>query len=204
MASSEKGAHAAGKGRVCVRSFGDTARSVFASVRSRVERLSLDRAEMMSLNSARAWLSERLDAGAECPCCGQLAKVYKRKLNGAMAYVLLLIARRDGDDWIHVPSYINAHEKRPGVAAAIRGDWAKLVHWGLLEELLGERPDGSTRVGYYRITERGRRFARGKLRVPRHIWIYDGRVLEHKDTETVSIREALGDKFDYSELMKGK
>lgn len=154
-----------------------------------------------TLKDAIEWLAERLSDGAECPCCGQLAKVYKRKLNGAMAYVLLLISRYKGVDWLHVPSYINEQVEDPAVAAAIRGDWAKLTHWGLLEEMPGERPDGSKRVGYYKITEKGLRFARGKLRVPRHIWLYDGRSLDREDEETVSITEAIGDKFDYSELM---
>jgi hypothetical protein len=154
-----------------------------------------------TLLEAQQWLQRGLDDGVECPCCTQLAKVYKRKLNSAMAFVLILIDRRDGGEWIHVPSYINAQVKNPAVAAAIRGDWAKLTHWDLIEELVGERPDGSTRVGYYKITKNGRLFARNKLRVPRHIWLYDGCVIERQDSETVSITEALGDKFNYSELM---
>lgn len=179
---------------------------VLAPTRSTFPRYRKD-PERTTLNAARAWLAARLDDGAQCPCCGQLSKVYKRKLNSAMAYVLILIERAhrvDNDAWIHVPSHINAKVKNPAVAAAIRGDWAKLTHWGLIEELLGQRPDGSTRVGYYRITSDGRRFVRGKSRVSRHIWLYDGRTLHREDDETVSIFEALEDKFDYSELMRGK
>jgi len=161
-------------------------------------------ANRTTLAQAKDWLRARVDVGAACPCCTQFAKVYKRKLNGAMAYVLILVSRYDGSDWIHVPSYINEQTKSPSVAAAVRGDWAKLTHWGLLEELAGERPDGSTRVGYYKITENGRRFTRDQLRVPRHIWIYDGRSLDRKDTETVSIVEVLGKKFNYSELMSAR
>jgi hypothetical protein len=43
-----------------------------------------------------------------------------------------------------------------------------------------------------------------KLRVPKHIWLYDGHTTERQDSETVSIIEALGDKFDYSELMRAR
>ena len=157
-----------------------------------------------TLLEVQQWLQKRLDDGVECPCCTQLAKVYKRKLNGAMAFVLLLISRLKGGEWIHVPSFINAQVRNPAVAAAIRGDWAKLTHWGLIEELLGERPDGSTRVGYYKITRNGRLFVQNKLRVPKHIWLYDGHTTERQDSETVSIIEALGDKFDYSELMRAR
>lgn len=157
-----------------------------------------------TLAQAIEWLEERLDDGVECPCCGQLAKVYKRKLNSAMAFVLLLIHRRKGADWVHVPSYINAKVRNPAVAAAVRGDWAKLTHWGLLDALEGERPDGSKRIGYYKITTKGRRFANNQLKVSKHVWFYNGGSAERVDDEMVSIVDALGDKFDYSELMGAK
>ena len=156
-----------------------------------------------TLAQAIDWLEERMDDGAECPCCGQLAKVYKRKLNSAMAFVLLLIHRRKGTDWVHVPSYINAKVRNPAVAAAVRGDWAKLTHWELLTALEGERPDGSKRIGYYKITTKGRRFAHNQIKVSKHLWFYNGGPTDRVDTETVSIVDALGDQFDYSELMGG-
>jgi len=156
-----------------------------------------------SVADAKAWLRNNVNKGAYCPCCTQLAKVYKRKLNSSMAFVLLLVHRYEGSDWLHVPSYINTQVHHPGVAAAVRGDWAKLTHWGLLEEQPNqERADGSTRVGNYRITANGRAFAQNRIRVPRHIWIYDGHALNRTDGATVSIVEALGDTFNYAELMR--
>jgi hypothetical protein len=155
----------------------------------------------MLLDEARNWLEAGLEDGVECPCCGQLAKIYKRKLHGMMAFVLLLIYRHKGDEWIHVPSLINAKKKSPTVWAGNGGDWSKLLHWGLIEALVAERSDGSTRVGYYKITDKGRLFAQNKIRVPHCVWLYNGQRLDRKDTKTVSIVEALGDKFDYTELM---
>lgn len=160
-----------------------------------------------SLTEAKRWLKDRLPDGAFCPCCEQLAKVYKRKLGSAMAFVLVLVDRHKGDEWIHIPSYINAQSLKPVWAAAVRGggDYAKLIHWGLLERAPNqEREDGSDRAGYYKITSAGRKFVRNKIRVPRHIWFYDGEPLNREDDETVSIGEALGDKFDYSELMAAR
>lgn len=157
-----------------------------------------------TLAQAIDWLEEHLDDGVECPCCGQFAKVYKRKLNGAMAFVLLLIHRRKGTDWVHVPSYINAKVRNPAIAAAVRGDWAKLTHWGLLDALEGERPDGSKRIGYYKITTKGRRFANKQSKVSKHIWFYNREPTDQVDDEMVSIVDALGDKFNYSELMAAK
>lgn len=164
----------------------------------------LDDPKKTTLAEAIDWLDRFIEEGAECPCCEQLAKIYKRKLNSAMAFVLLLLTRRRGDEWIHVPSFINAQVSDPAVAAAIRGDWAKLTHWGLIVALEGERPDGSKRNGYYKITRKGHRFAHNKIKVPKHIWFYNGAPTDHEDDEQVSIVEALGDKFSYSELMAAK
>lgn len=163
-------------------------------------------ARKTTLAEAIDWLEEGLNDGVECPCCGQLAKVYKRKLNSAMGFVLLLLHRRKGDEneWVHVPSFINAKVRNPAVAAAIRGDWAKLVHWGLIDALDGQRADGSKRIGYYRITPKGRRFANNQIKVSKHIWIYNGEPTDDSDEEMVSILDVLGDKFDYTELMQAK
>jgi hypothetical protein len=159
-----------------------------------------------TLEESRAWLRENLDNGAECPCCRQLAKVYRRHLNSSMAYALILIARyferADASEWLHVPSYLNTVGLDPAIAAAIRGDWAKLVHWDLLEPRDAERGDGSTRVGEYRITALGRSFVHGRARVPSHVYIYNGRKLRREEVpDQIDVRQALGKKFDYSEIM---
>lgn len=158
-----------------------------------------------TLAEAIEWVEEHMDDGAECPCCGQLAKVYKRKLNSAMAFVLLLLHRRKADEeWVHVPSYINAQVLDPTVSAAVRGDWAKLVHWGFLEAMDGLRADGSKRIGYYKITRNGRLFVTGQIKAPKHVWFYNGGPTEDVDTEMVSIVSVLGDRFDYAQLMRGE
>jgi len=166
---------------------------IFVAAKKRVgsQRFSQDPATT-TLRAAKVWLAKKLNDGAECPCCGRHSEIYKRSLNSAMVFVLILIDRSKDYNQLHVPSYINAQVKNPKLAASVRGDWAKLVHWGLIEE---------TRRGCYRITEKGRLFVRNRSRVPKHVWVYDGEALDQQDTETVSVVEALGDKFDYSELM---
>jgi hypothetical protein len=150
-----------------------------------------------SLTEAKAWLRDRLDDGAECPCCTQYAKVYRRHLNSAMAYALLLISKhfRKNEAWLHVPTFLNGQ----GVVAR-GGDFAKLVHWGLLEAQQGERDDGSSRVGYYVITPKGIAFVENRVRVPKFIRIYDGKPMKPSE-ERVNIIECLGKHFDYEELM---
>jgi hypothetical protein len=160
-----------------------------------------------SLEDAKRWLRERFNKGATCPCCQQFVKLYRRPLNKSMAYVLLLIDcyyRGDHvEEWLHVPSYIaEMAADKPRRAAAIRGDWAKMKLWGLIEEKPGTRDDGSPRVGYYRMTDLGRRFARREVKVPAHVYIYNGEPLRRMVSEEISIDDALGTDFNYDEIMK--
>lgn len=166
-----------------------------------------------TLWEVQEWLLERLDDGVVCPCCKQYAQVYKRRLNAAMAYVLVLIEKWHADqdlpvgktEWLHVPSHIAKEAAaNPGRAAAVRGDWAKLKHWDLIEEQPSQRGDGSRRVGYYRITQRGIDFVRGVISVQAYIWIYNEVRLERTVTERITIREAMGVKFNYQDLMAGR
>ena len=132
-----------------------------------------------SLGEVRAWLLERRGRGVKCPCCGQYARVYRRRLNYAMAYGLYLVYEyfhlraRAPEPWLHVPRYLNGK----GVVAR-GGDFAKLVHWGLLEAKEGERPDGSARIGYYRLTPEGVAFVENRSRVPTYLYFYDGEVVD--------------------------
>lgn len=160
-----------------------------------------------SLEDAKRWLRSRFKKGATCPCCQQFVKLYRRPLNKSMAYVLCLIScyyRGDVvDEWLHVPSYIaEMVADNPRRAAAVRGDWAKLKLWGLIEEKPGKREDGSPRVGYYRITPLGRRFVNREIKVPAHVFIYNGEPLRRMVSEEITIVDALGTDFSYEEIMR--
>lgn len=159
-----------------------------------------------SLEDAKRWLRARFKKGAECPCCHQFVKLYKRPFNKSMAYVLLLIAcyyRGDAvDEWLHVPSYIaEMVADKPRRAAAVRGDWAKLKFWGLIEEKPEVRDDGSPRVGYWKLTQLGRQFVAREVKVPSHVFIYNGTPLRRIVDEMITIDEALGKEFNYDEIM---
>ena len=157
-----------------------------------------------TLADAIGWIVENRNDGAECPCCGQLAKVYRRSITGSMAYVLILIDRhfQTETDWLHVPTYLG--RVAGGTAATRGGDWAKLVHWGLLVECDAVRDDGSDRAGYYKITDLGKQFVRGDVRVPKYVYLYDGARMVRSASEdpVVSIRDALKETFNYDDLMK--
>lgn len=154
-----------------------------------------------TLEEAKQWLRERFSDGAKCPCCDQFVKLYKRKLNSSMAHGLILIYKffeNNDDEWLHVPSYLS----RISSSATVRGgDWSKLRYWGLIEGEKGTRDDGSERVGTYRITGRGKQFVLSQIHVPKHVYLYNQNPVSRDDGETITIKEALGEKFNYAELM---
>ena len=159
-----------------------------------------------SLDDAKKWLRVRFGKGATCPCCNQFVKLYKRILSKSMAYVLLLMeCHFSGDnveEWLHVPSYIaEMASDNPRRAAAVRGDWAKLKFWGLIEEKPDVRADGSSRVGYWKMTPLGRQFARHQVKVPSHVYIYNGEPLQRTVEEMITVVDALGTEFSYDEIM---
>jgi hypothetical protein len=152
------------------------------------------------LQEAKDWVQHNLRVGARCPCCGQYCKLYRRKLNSTMCYALLLIyhASRAGSGWIHVPEFMVRTKADSTIAG---GDVQKLRYWGLLERQKDRREDGSDRVGFYRITEVGKKFVEGKLAVPKYVYLYNQLLLRLSE-EMVTVQEALGDRFSYDELMR--
>lgn len=143
-----------------------------------------------SLGDARAWLRARLDKGAPCPLCQQHSKMYRRKINSGMARSLIHMYRSAGTSWIHV-RLIGAKSREEG----------KLAYWGLVEEQKGAGLHGG-RAGYWRVTRKGEDFLNGHLKVPKYAKVYNGQVYGFEGDD-VSIKDALGTKFDYEELMKG-
>lgn len=147
----------------------------------------------LTVETARMQLEEALLGGSTCPCCDRFTKRYRRGLTAGMAVVLCRIVRhgRRGG-WVNVPELPNAPRG---------GDYAKLLHWGLLEQAKPD-PDDPTRrsSGLWRATARGVDFVLGRVSVPRAYIEYNNRVLGF-EAEPITIREALGKRFDYSELM---
>jgi len=149
----------------------------------------------VTLEDAKKWLRGKVRKGAECPCCTQFAKVYKRKLNASMAVGMIKFYKHTGgaQEWVHIPTHTDL--------SRLGGDWAKLAKWGLVEERESDRPDGGKHAGWWRITDLGAHFVLGRTRVPQYVFIYNQRLMKGDDDSTVSIHEALGSEFNYNELM---
>lgn len=138
------------------------------------------------------------DKMIKCPCCDQQVKLYRRPLNSTMAYGLILVARyfekSDAEEWLHVESYFKT---RDGAPPSLRGDFAKLRYWDLVEIKSGT--SGASRQGLYRITDKGKEFVSNRLSLPRKVFIYNKKVVGFSDEKT-TIAQALGDQFNYALL----
>jgi hypothetical protein len=143
-----------------------------------------------TVEKAREEIDEKLMAGESviCPCCDQHAKIYRRQIHSGMVLLLINMYRTAGTGWVYLPSL--PQKSRDGTG---------LHYWCLIAEDDEKRDDGG-RAGWWRVTERGEEWVLNKIRVPKYALIYNSEVvaLEGKGT---SVRDALGKKFNYRELM---
>lgn len=145
----------------------------------------------VSLGQAKQWLRTRVEEGERCPCCGQMAKVYKRKINSGMAKALIVMYKHAGTDWFYLPNIRSQWQGR---------DEAILRYFGLIEEATEKREDGG-RAGWWRVTEVGQAYVLNQTKTYKYARVYDGKCMGLVG-DLVGIKEALGDKFDYAELMR--
>lgn len=146
---------------------------------------------------------ERLRAMARrdidrCECCGGRTKVYRRKLNSGMAATLCWMATHEAGEWKHLAREAGRYVLR-------NRDYSKLTHWRMVEERPNLNDPSKRTSGFWRITDRGWEFAANQTREPSHIFVQSPgeRFLGFEETST-DVIEALGDHFDYTELMYGE
>ena len=144
--------------------------------------------------------------GMSCPCCEQFAKVYKRSITLTEVKILakiydVVLGKRTvapTEQWVKIGA--------DGDLRTQGGDFAKLRFWSLIEEREGERPDGSKRAGYWRITELGIQFLLGTTRVPRYVWIYNNQVVAPPDgvaNKNITVYD-VAKSFDFQSIMGTK
>lgn len=132
------------------------------------------------------------EKGLKCPCCGQLVKLYKRKLNNGMILFLINLYRasENGEKWHHAKTLMHG---------SFSMDYAMLRRWQLIVEQPND-DDAKRTSGVWGITTKGTGFVEGSISVPSHVHIYNDTVIGWSD-ERITVREGLSEKFDYSELM---
>lgn len=156
-----------------------------------------------SLEAAQSRYRDGLREGTDCPCCGRYGRIYRRGFNSKMARALIELARLDirrPGAWVNVAA---------DIPYALRGsDYGLLPYWAFVEGKDGQRDDGNPRLGLYRITALGRGFVNAMLSAKKYVYTYNDRAIEilpadePEAAEMTTVREALGNAFNYSELMR--
>lgn len=98
-----------------------------------------------------------------------------------------------GEGFHHVSTIIK------GISPTGSGDFAKLRYWGFIEEMPNDNNSKRT-SGYWRITEAGKEIVQNpNINFRKYALVYNGEVLKFEGVS--NIFEALGEKFNYHELM---
>ncbi len=138
-----------------------------------------------TLQEARDAVKAGRSAGIVCPCCDQLVKVYRRKLNLQMARALYWMSRTPAGHY---------QDMTEAPADIIRNrEYSRLALWMLAEPEPGRNHVGSKR-GRWRLTHEGRLFVDGVIRVPEAVYVLNGKVVD-VSRETVKITDVKGFHF---------
>ncbi len=138
-----------------------------------------------SLHSARQAVKAGRERGVVCPCCDQLVKVYKRRINLQMARAALWMSRTPPGQFVDMT-------KAP--ASIVRNrEYSRLALWELAEAERGRNHAGAKK-GRWRLTKGGRLFVDNVLRVPEYILVLNGKVID-VSRETTHIGRVKGFHF---------
>jgi len=153
-----------------------------------------------TLEEAKQLLRDNWEQGIKCPCCGQWVKRYPYKLNSNAAVSLIWIYRLgldEKDGWVHVQQRFTEVFNRNATAMS----YIVLKHWGFIEPKPNNLDPDKNASGYWRITTRGINFVLHGTKEPTHAHVYNNRAVGFAE-EYADIKQALGVKFSYAELMQ--
>lgn len=151
-----------------------------------------------TIQEVKRLIASRIDDGVICPCCNRFMKRYKRKFNSGMAASLIFLVKACSDEnGIFRWSEISKEAPRHVINSREIG---KLVHWGLAVEK--ENKDKTKKMsGFWKPTVYGVNFVYADSVISKYVYLLNNVVTEFSD-EKIDIFDALGDKFNYEELMK--
>jgi hypothetical protein len=110
----------------------------------------------------------------------------------ARSLIWLVLEYGRTKDWIYVPG-----SAPPGVLRS--REEGKLAWWGLV----AEKPNDDAKrksSGFWKPTRKGVAFVYDRVRVPARAVVYNNKC-EGFDGDEIGIREAIGEQFNYEELM---
>ena len=127
-----------------------------------------------------------VEEGKDCPCCGQRAQAYKRRVRGNHARFLI-------DLEVDTLAVCVVNHSQCFFAGR---DYNYLVHFGLAE--------AQHRTGLWRPLPAGIEFVHDRGRIPEWLLIYNNTIIRRAE-RTVTIRDCMsGGEFDYDALMNGE
>lgn len=150
------------------------------------------------------WVSEKLKRGGDpfpCPVCQTKLKIYPRTVNSGIARGVILLHKLHGqnpnDEWVRISKHSVGLAMCQLFYHFERDKW-HLWNFAIKRE---DRNDATgTRGGYWKESDVGAGFATGHLRVPKTVYTLLNTALA-ESVETIDIVEALGEHFDFFELM---
>lgn len=155
----------------------------------------------LSLEEVAQKLFRNLEKGSFCPCCGQYAKRYKRKMYATPCLILVAYYKLGNvdSDFHHINEALQLVPQAKRMK--VTGDSHKANYFDLLEQM--PKPEEITHKrtsGFWRITHKGKLFVERKIKIPRYALVYNAEILGFEGEE-IGIEEALGKQFNYEELM---
>ena len=148
--------------------------------------------KLYTLEEAKKFLRANFEKGVDCPACGKFCKLYKYSILGETSAALIRLYRLS-DEYHHINEFQYEGKRRAS-------RWPELRFYGLVVLQSEEQPSSKHASGYWRITEKGRKFVEGKIAVRKYMLFYDKKPRGFEG-DYIKIEDTLGEKFDYRELM---
>lgn len=161
----------------------------------------MNKNEVVTLKDAQQYNREHWHEGCKCLACGQRVQLYNYKFFASSAFALIrlfnLTETNPDQEWFHVKDYAEAGKDRPRAH-----HFAELRFWELIEKCDVNDDPAKKSSGYWKITEKGKQFVNEEIKVQSRILIYNNIFVGFAENSSeITVREALGNKFDYEELM---
>jgi hypothetical protein len=161
--------------------------------------------DLSTIVDAKNYIESRVMEGVDCPCCGRNNKRYTRPLDAGIVRGLVALVRSSPNgEIVHVKEI---PEMLVDGVAWTSHDFAKARYWGLCDEVSKDeltedimvRATRKRRKGFWRSTDKGRRFVYSMVKVPKYVDLLNNN-FEKLHGVDWSIQDALGHPFDYHKV----
>jgi hypothetical protein len=121
---------------------------------------------MTTLEEARAAVKKGRanKGGTDCPCCGKHCEEYRFSISANLAQILLVIYQAGRT--LHVKEFARGNTYNTTL----------LKNFGLIQQEPSEDKKPFNRSGLWSITDRGKAWVEGRVRIPRYVFVFDNTV----------------------------